>query len=441
MGEGPKLRPQPSPIVTGGGRGRLRSAARRAAPWIPLILLVSVCLLVAAAVSSCGTEPPDWQTSAPRAQIPDIRVLLTGGAIDAATVQAEGGGAFKLDGRAVIASRGPISPVRIRRSGKTWSLNNLSAEGDLLVLQTPADGRFLLNGAVYRGTLQLHPAGTDRFLAVNHLDIESYLAGVLAKELYLFWSPETYRAQAIAARTFAMYHKTTFGARHSYDLGDDQASQVYGGFAAETPKAWKAVRQTHGKVLAYGQKGKERIFLAQYSACNGGVVNGAYVIRDAAKIPPLMGGQVDEDGKRCRHYRWGPVRITKADLHKALKASAYSSADDLGDVKEIKVAAETPYGRMHWLDVLDSQGNRVRLRAEDLRLVLLRWGPSAGRRLYSMNCGIRDLGDSFEFHNGRGFGHGVGLSQWGTEDKARRGQTAEQILQFYYPGAAVIRAY
>ena len=66
--------------------------------------------------------------------------------------------------------------------------------------------------------------------------------------------------------------------------------------------------------------------------------------------------------------------------------------------------------------------------------------PAAGR-LYSMNCKMRDLGDAIEFHDGRGFGHGVGLSQWGAEDKARRGWTAEKILEFYYPGAGIFRAY
>ena len=58
-----------------------------------------------------------------------------------------------------------------------------------------------------------------------------------------------------------------------------------------------------------------------------------------------------------------------------------------------------------------------------------------------MNCKVRDLGDRFEFYDGKGFGHGVGLSQWGAQARAKKGQPAEAILEFYYPGAKIYRAY
>jgi SpoIID/LytB domain protein len=117
------------------------------------------------------------------------------------------------------------------------------------------------------------------------------------------------------------------------------------------------------------------IFMAQYSAYNGGIVSGAPVIREAPAIPPLIGGQ------------------------------------------------------------------SVRVRAEDLRLALVRSGARGAKGLYSMNCAIRDAGDAVVFCDGRGFGHGVGLSQWGAQDKAARGWPAEKILGFYYPGATLYRAY
>ena len=71
------------------------------------------------------------------------------------------------------------------------------------------------------------------------------------------------------------------------------------------------MRATHGQVLAYGPPGQERIFMAQYSACCGGTVNAASVIRDAPDIPPLMGGQPCDDCRYCPRYRWGPVRLAK----------------------------------------------------------------------------------------------------------------------------------
>ena len=83
----------------------------------------------------------------------------------------------------------------------------------------------------------------------------------------------------------------------------------------------------------------------------------------------------------------------------------------------------------------------MRLRADDLRVALARAGASGARNIYSMNCQWRDAGAAIEFFDGRGFGHGVGLCQWGAQGKAAAGWTAGQILQFYYPGARVKRLY
>jgi stage II sporulation protein D len=417
---------------------------------VPLAVLASLCFAMALAVSSCGDGiqtiwPTEPEPIAPPKGAPIVRVLLTPAPIAEAILEPGRGGQFFVDGREAGISRSAGLRVQVTRAGRTWRLNNLEVQGDGVVLDSAAGGYCKFNDAGYRGKLFLHPQGATQFVVINHVDMETYLAGVLAKELYAYWAPEAYRALAITARTFALYHKEHYGAGHDYDVGDNQSAQVYGGVAGETPRSWKAVRDTQGTVLAYGRPGREQIFMAQYSACNGGVVNGAYVIRDAERIPPLEGGQIDGDGSACKHWRWDPVRVTKAEMYKAIQASGYPAAASMANVKEIRVAAETPYGRMIWVDVVDSAGHSIRLRAEDLRLVLLRSGPKAAKSLYSMNCRIREVpgpdGGAFEFYDGKGFGHGVGLSQWGAEDKAERGMKAEQILQFYYPGATLIRRY
>jgi len=239
-----------------------------------------------------------------------------------------------------------------------------------------------------------------------------------------------------------MYHKLTFGESHDYDLGSTQSAQVYGGFSAETPKAWRAVRSTHGRVLTFGAEGDERVFMAQYSSCCGGRVNGAAVIRDAPDIEPLRGGQQCTDCMASGRYRWAPVRISKSALHAALGRS-YQAAAALAGVKELRVVETTSYGRIVWVDVVSTRPDQtpVRLRAEDIRLSLLRASAPGADKLYSMNCRLRDVGDEIEFYDGRGFGHGVGLCQWGAQGKAAKGATGEEILSFYYPGAKIFRAY
>jgi stage II sporulation protein D len=421
-------------------------------------------------VSSCdgtATILPQPPPPPPPAAVPTIRVLLTTTPVESAALEPRRGYRLLADGETITLSRDAGPRLVVTRSGPSWRVNDLDVRGRVLVLESPQGGYSKLGDTQYRGALWLHPQGAAQFVVVNHVDIESYLGGVLAKELYAYWSLETYRALAVAARTFALYHKEHFGLTHDYDLGDNQASQMYGGLTGESDMSRRAVEGTRGVVLTYGKPGREQLFMAQYSACNGGTVNGAYVIREAERIPPLEGGQADNDGQGCKHWRWDPVRISKADVFRAVRASGYPQAAGLANVKEIRVAKETPYGRMVWLDVLDSAGKAIRLRAEDLRLVLLRSGPPAAKALYSMNCRIREVppppgpaargasaggasagaptggasGGAFEFYDGKGFGHGVGLSQWGAEDKALRGLNARQILEFYYPGATLIRKY
>jgi len=330
-----------------------------------------------------------------------------------------------------------------RRSEGTWTLGMLTARGKTLSIIPEGSGYVRIGPRVYRGRVVLVADGPGRFFVHNHVDMESYLASVVAKELYPNFHPETYHAQAIAARGYALYEMATRGQRSSFDVWDSQRSQVYGGLLAETDRSWDAVRGTHACVLAYGSPGNERIFLTQFSACNGGYVNGAEVIRrlqPGEKIPPLAGGQKDDDGRNCPHYAWGAVLIAKNDLYRVLRRQ-YENIRKLGNIKELKVSSSTPYGRPIWLEAVNAAGQAVPIRAEDVRLCLLRSELPEAKGLYSMNCRLRDAGNAIEFYDGRGFGHGVGLSQWGAEEKAQCGMTAEAILRFYYPGATIFRAY
>ena len=410
-------------------------------PLAVIVPLVGGVVVIAVALSSCRSSRQD-EVPVTLVGVPMIRVRLTASPVKTAALSTTGGYSLCVDGRAVLVSDGALQPTEVKRSPGVWLAGNLVTRGSRALLEPVGRSLVRFDGTTYRGKLHLLPADGG-FHVVNHVDLESYLAGVLARELYVSWSLQTYRALAVAARTYALYKKSLFGPGRDYDVLAGVSDQVYGGLAAETDKSWDAVRSTRGWVLAYGPEGNERIFLTQYSSSNGGYVNGAEVIRAAPDIPPLRGGQKDPDGPFSPTFRWGPVRISKADLLKAVAAS-YSGVRDWKVIKEIRVARRTSYGRAVWLDIVGKKdGQTLRIRAEDLRLCLLRVRkqvPAAGS-MRSMNCRMRDLGDAVEFYDGRGFGHGVGLSQWGAEAKAQRGWSAGKILEFYYPGAKLFRAY
>jgi len=402
-------------------------------PSLLLVAAVAVILLCRCDEMKVASTPGTPPT--PGASV--VRVLLTSPAAREVEISTTGAYWLKVDGKIVAQSVSAMPAVNVRYRGRAWQIGSRVTRGTKVLLLPAKDSLVYLGGKCYRGSLRLLAEKGDRFLAINHVEMESYLAGVLPKELYANWEPATYEALAVAARTFATYHCSTTGKRSQYDLGDNQASQCYGGYSAETPKSRAAVEATRGVVLSHGPRGQERIFLTQYSACCGGRVNGAYVIRNAHRMEPLEGGQACNDCRACSRYHWPAVRVKKADILRAL-AARYASARRLPRIDRIDVISATPYGRAVWVDVVGG-GESVRVRAEDIRLSLIYAGVPAAKGLNSMNCRMVDLGDSIEFADGRGFGHGVGLCQWGAQGKALKGWTAEQILMFYYPGATLYR--
>jgi stage II sporulation protein D len=431
-------------------RDRLPTPARgRLLRWLPLATVLCGVSLAAVLTFSCGPGKQPAPSAGPEVPpgTPEIRVRL-GSTVSTAEIWVPGAVLVRCDGATVLRNREGLQRRTLRRRDGRWLLGRQTIAGEVLVVRGEAPALFGATidegpSTTYRGWLRALPAGPQSFQLVNHVDIESYLAGVLPKELYPGWSLATYKAQAVAARTFALYHKATFGPTHEYDLGGDTAWQVYGGFSAETEKARLAVNATYGQVLAHGEDGQEKIFLAQYSATNGGWVNPAAVLRNAPRIEPLAGGQQDPDGEDCPRYRWATVSIDKSDLHRSLLRSYPSAAARLRAVERVEVVEETDFGRPLWVRIHGPEGGEMKIRAEDLRLSLL--GVSgevkAAGKLYSMNCRIVDAGEAIEFRDGRGWGHGVGLSQWGAQAKAARGWDARRILAFYYPGAVIVRAY
>jgi stage II sporulation protein D len=407
-----------------------------------------VALIAAVLATSC-----DWrwwdsdselrQQPVTQDGVPVMRVRLERG-LSQATIAAGRGYLLQLNGRAVRASdTQAMAPCQLTRRGGRWIVDGRQiGDGDLKLI-APADRAVVINEKAYRGFLLFLPRDESTFDVINYVDMESYLAGVLSCELYPSWDLETYHALAIAARSFALYHRNSFGRTHDYDVGDGTASQVYGGVDGETDRAWQAVRDTHGQVLAYVAPGQEPdFFMPQYSAACGGVVNGSDVIRPAEDIPPLRGGQRCTDCEPCPRYTWPTVTVSKQVIYEAIVEAYPDRAPRLlGDGVDTIWLSRTPYGRIHWVKIIGTrraEDNFLRIRGEDLRLYLMRAGVSD---LYSMNCDIRDDGPTMSFINGRGFGHGVGMCQWGAQGKASQGWSGRQILEFYYPRSSVIRAY
>ena len=272
----------------------------------------------------------------------------------------------------------------------------------------------------YRGQLDIY-ADDKGLLVVNALPIEGYIKGVLYHEVPHKWPIEVIKAQAVAARTYVLYRMTEQRERR-FDVTSDIYSQVYGGRGAERYRTNLAADRTRGEVLLYNGK----ILPAYFHAACGGHTEDARELWNL-HIPPLKGVPC-EYCRRSPHFSW-KKNFQSSAVQKKLVAAGHS----IGLIKDIRIVQRTRSGRVKTLRITDRAGKTLRISGKDFRQIV---GPN---RLKSSLYDIVMRGYYFDVM-GRGWGHGVGLCQWGAYYMAVDRFRYKEILRYYYPGAELKKA-
>jgi stage II sporulation protein D len=400
----------------------------------------------------CGRDhapAPTVKTSSAspgRVQPPIIRVRLLQGVEEvalAATEPPQIRTASDSQPRKLEFPRGNAPPLTL--SGGQWRIGSVSLGRGALTLVPASDGSVTINGQAYRGQFRFVPVEAGRFDVVNEVDIDSYLKSVVSRELLRNWLDETYRAQAIAARTYALYVARAEGAGRHWDVYPDTRSQVYGGIASETQRSRSSVDATAGVVLVHGPPGTERIFKAYFSACCGGITQSAADAFNDPFIEPLSDQNVRSLCSTAPRFNWGPVEIRKDELTRRFRAWGERRdrpEKDIGPIAKIEIQATNRHGRPSRFLVTDASGRRYSLGSEELRWAVNTDG-TPPQTLYSSFVRVVNDPESevIRFIDGHGHGHGVGLCQWCTQRRAEMGMRHEDILMLAYPGAKLVRAY
>jgi len=324
-----------------------------------------------------------------------------------------------------------------------WKLGGLPAGSGIITIKEPPSGVISVNGQSFRGQFKIVPVSSNAFDVVNILPLESYLKGVVPREVLKGWNDETCKAQAVVARTYAIYELKTVNKTASYDLFSDQRDQVYGGMSAETAQCNAAVDATSGIVVASGPPGQEKIFKAYFSSCCGGLGQSA---ADAFGDPPTEPLIEKNNGTLCSqspHFAWAPVIVSKVELTRRFKK--FIQTRDLPqkaiqNIVRIDVAARNSIGRPVKFQVTDSANKRYIFTGEELRWAVNTDAPDKAKLLSSL-VDIDNGKDSIRFFNGHGLGHGVGLCQWCSEARARMGLKYDQIVLQAYNNVKLIQAY
>jgi stage II sporulation protein D len=254
---------------------------------------------------------------------------------------------------------------------------------------------------------------------INQVGLEDYVAGTVGREIYVDWEPETLKAQAVVARSYAL-HQRARKLDEPFHVGAGTGSQVYGGVDAETPEVLMAVAATRGEYLAY----HDMPILAAYHSASGGQTAGAEEVWGES-VPYLVSVEVGEEDVSPDTYWRSSISRTK--LGRALTKLGIQ----IGTPQEIWIVDRSPSGRALHLRVRGEKGEQ-KLEARALRTAL---GDAVIR---STLFEIRMREDAFVFV-GSGHGHGVGMSQWGAEAMARSGASYREILETFYPGTSLVR--
>ncbi len=294
--------------------------------------------------------------------------------------------------------------------------------GSQVWVEPSGDGLIWIGDRWYRGKVLLTPKGQG-LTAVNYVDVEEYLYSVVASEMPPSWPQEALKSQAVAARSYALKKRDT-KTGSLFDVSDTTASQVYKGAAAETDSTRTAVKSTAGQILTYSGQVIEAVF---HSSSGGHTENSEDVW--SSPLPYLRG--VPDYDQEAPVFSWSK-QFTGQQLTSKIASYLGSEVSGIGNIVAIAPAVTSPTGRLKTVRIQGEQGSRTvsatKVRqALDLRSTLFSVVPQGGTKASNT---------TFVFQ-GRGFGHGIGMSQYGALGMAKQGQSYQQILGYYYQNTAL----
>lgn len=414
---------------------------RRARP-ARLVLAPLAAFVLAASYGAARAVP----RSANGGAGPPVRVGLAV-ASDTSLVLASEGGLRLRDaqtGELLLELPGPAR-VEAARAGERVRLTargHEAPEAYSARAEPAGDAPVTLGGAPYRGAIEVFAVEGAGLNAVNELPLEDYLLGVVPIEIGARSPAElaAVAAQAVAARTYVVSH---LRAREEmgFDVFGSVEDQAYGGMAAEREESTRAVRETTGRILMYGGLP----IRAMYHSTCGGRTAAVEEVLDRTPAPYLrsVSDRAPDGTDYCSispRYRW-EESLTPAELNGRLARQIDrifgASAEETGKLVGLRIAERSPSGRVEALAFRGMRSEFV-LERLDIRIALQ---DEEGRILGSTDFDLAVESDGTIDLHGRGFGHGSGMCQWGAIGRARAGQSWEQILAAYYPGAELVSVY
>lgn len=416
-------------------------------------------------------------------KVPFIRVALSAGSKTSKTFQPS-------QTSYALLEDGSSKKYYTLQGGTTYKVNYESKKLVLyegtrkLVTSTNANASLRVSPAGYGGTFtigkykylgHLHFKYYDPSLqVVNEVDMEDYLKGVVPFEMSDSFHLEALKSQAVAARTYATRHRNSYGGKAKDYITDTVLYQVYRGYDAAYTQSIKAVEQTATEVLVYGGA----VIDAVYHASNGGYTEDAANVWTGS-IPYFQSYPDPYDKRAGQYHNW----TYKANAKELAALVAKNNDTPLDRIAKLSITKKAASGRVVEMringyekqksktvtllkertrtafnlrsqlysvtrsnpkvSVVDSSGKAKSLSLTDQTVIAADAGSTSkytGAATLSDGTKKVDRLATFTF-TGSGFGHGIGMSQWGAKQMGDEGKTYRDILSFYYRGTKVVKQY
>jgi stage II sporulation protein D len=383
-----------------------------------LILFIAA---VPCGISRADSKPPLKKTSFNLPSNPDsfgfIKILILNGA---AEVNLSTQGAYQiLDDRGrTVYKDAKMALVRVRANGELIQVGGRPFPHNPVTIVSEGQGLKVQN-SLYRHAIEIWREANGKITIINDIPIEDYLKGVLPSEVNPKWPMESLKAQALAARTYALF-KMIENQSQRHHLTKDVLSQVYGGKSQEHAFTNQAVEMTQGQILTYNGK----VFPAYFHSTCGGHTTHAEYLWPVEPHPALEGTECNFCWK-SKHYRW-TVEMAASEIQKKLNAKKIK----VGAITNITMEDRDATGRAKFIGVHTAAG-MMKLHSNDFRIWV---DPMKFKSTWIQSVEKRN---GVFFFKGRGWGHGVGMCQFGIKQLGEMGYDAGKIVRYYYPGSQV----
>lgn len=313
------------------------------------------------------------------------------------------------------------APVRVTATAEGIQVGNEKYPYPQVRIQS-LEKSIAIGGRQFEGTLEFHQTGENSLLVLNDLPLETYLIGLVHGEIHASWPAEAIKAQAVAARTYALYRQKNRKQKGGlYDLESSHDDQVYvGSKGAADGTVQRAIEQTQGEVLWF-----LGLYPAYFHSCCGGMTENTEKAWGKKEISAQVS---DPFCARSPFAKWELTLSRKEFLHR-LRPHGLEGRR----LKNISVEPHEGSPR-NAIAVIETDRTNLYIAAADLRRIL------GYGKLKSTWFEVEQTPGSLVFR-GSGYGHGVGLCQWGAKAMAEEGKTYKEILEFYYPKAVVRKVY